>query len=296
VSKKKKSKNDTVAGVVGSTLPDDFDLEEVEKRIVAVADRPVYLRMLVYGNPGTEKTRFIASAVKRENPKTKKPYKVLILDCNEQGTLSVRKFDPTKKYLKVFKVERAQDIEHVFWYLKMRPDSFDIVAIDTTTELQWLFMRSVIDEDARGDASRDILMPHKRDYGKTGEMMRMWISNYRNLPMHIVFTAHESSEDEEDDESKKWPDAQGKVKNRLCAAVDVIGRSYHREVNGKAVPCIYVGPHESWVTKDRSGVLSKEIKRPNLGDIIGAIQESDVLREEQQGKSKKKKKNKKSKK
>lgn len=281
-----------VPGIVGSILPDDFDPDEIEKRIVSVKDEPVFLRMLVYGNPGTEKTRFIASATKEINPKTKEPYRVLILDCNEKGTLSVRKIDPTGKYLKSFKVRDLKDIESMFWYLvSKKKDKPDIVAIDTTTELQWIALRGIIDEDASNDASRDILMPHKRDYGKSGETMRMWISNYRNLNCHIILTAHRSSEDENDEYSAKWPEVQRAVRNRLCAAVDVIGMSYHREVKGKTIPCIYVGPHEHWTTKDRSGMLPVELKKPNLAKVIEAIQGSKELRKEQK-KSKPKGRNK----
>jgi hypothetical protein len=254
---------------------------EIEERIIPVKDEPVHLRLLIYGDPGTEKTRFIASAVKRINPITGNQYRVLILDCNEKGTLSVRKFDPTGKYLRSFKVRGIQDLEHMFWYLYTNSDKWDIVAIDTTTELQWLVLRGVVEYDAlTNDASRDILMPHKRDYGKTGEIMRMWISNYRNLPMHVVFTAHQRTEDA-DEESSKWPDVQDAVRNRLCGAVDIIGRSYYREINNKMIHCIYFGPHASWKTKERSGELPDEIKKPNLGDIIEMIQGSNKLREKQ---------------
>ena len=288
--RKKVSYDERVAGVVGSIMPEDFDPEEFESRIESVADVAVYLRLLYYGDPGTEKTRFLASAVKHINPQTGEPYRVLIADCNEQGTLSVRKFDPTKKYLKRVPIKNTLDLEQLFWYLWVRGHKkWDIVGIDTVTELSWLTMRGVIDEDAASDASRDILMPHKRDYGKNAETLRMWISNFRNLPMHVIFTAHEIKEDEEDEDSGRWPDIQKGVRNRLCGAVDIIGRAYHREIRDKMVPCAYFGKHEFWKTKDRSGELPDEMKRPSLGKVIELIQDSTTLKEEQQGKKKKKK-------
>lgn len=268
----------------------------MEARIEAVKDIVVYARVLLYGDPGTEKTRIASSACKVINPKTKDYYRVLILDCNEDGTMSVRDFDTTGKYLRRLKIRNIDDLERAFWYLKLRPNRWDIVILDTTTELQYLSLRGVIDEDADGDASRDRLMPHKRDYGKTGEILRMWITNFRSLPMHICFTAHEGTEDESDEDSSKWPDIQRAVKNRLCAAVDIIGRTYHREVKGQVKSVVYFGKHEFWKTKDRSGKLPNEMRNPSLSRIIELIQGSEKLAQEQQGKKVvKKKKSKKSK-
>jgi hypothetical protein len=290
LKKKKTSKRvNQNPDVVGYDFPDNFDPSTVEKRIVPVIDEPVYLRLLAYGDPGTEKTRLLASAVKSINPLTGKKYRVLILDCNEKGTLSVRTFDPTGKYLMSFKVRGVQDIEDIFWYIKSNPNKWDIIGIDTTTELQWLTIRGVIHDEAKSDSTIDLLMPRQRDYGKTGEIMRMWISNFRNLPCHVIFTSHERTEDE-DEQSTKWPDMQNAVKNRLCGAVDIIGRTYHREYKGKMTACLYVGPHETWVTKDRSGVLPDEIKRPDLAKIIEAVQTSKPLAEAQGKKPKKNKK------
>lgn len=285
--KKNKKRKNNYPGVIGSTFPEDFDPLDVEKRIIAVKDEPVHARILLYGNPGTEKTRFIASACKEVNPLTGEKFRVLIADCNEKGTLSVRKFDPTGKYLKVMRIRGSLDIEQLFWYLMTNPKKFDIVGLDTLTELQYSFLRGAIDEDAQENV-RDILMPHKRDYGKSAELMRLWINNYSNLPMHVILSSHELREDDEDEESGRWPDLQRAVKNRVPGMVDIIGRAYHREIKDKTTPCIFFGAHETWLTKDRSGCLPKEMKNPTLGKIISLIQGSDELREAQ-GKTKKSK-------
>jgi hypothetical protein len=220
---------------------------EVAKSKIVNADEFEHLKILVYGQNGKGKTRFGASGPKP-----------LLIDCNERGSLSIRRFPA-----KVFKVETWTDIDYAYWYLHQGNHPFQTVAIDTVSSLQNLGMKFILSDEASRDMTKDPDMPGKRDWGKLGEIMRTAILQFRNLPMHVVFLAQERRGFAEDDEEAPeiYPEVSPSIRSTLTASVDVIGRIYVREVvekkKGKkkeTVPSyrMLIGPSERFVTKDRS--------------------------------------------
>src|SRR5262245_38984839 len=69
------------------------------KEKIAPASDFDYLRLLVYGQNGKGKTRFGASGPN-----------VLLIDCNEKGSLSIRHYPA-----QVFRVETWTDIDLAYW-------------------------------------------------------------------------------------------------------------------------------------------------------------------------------------
>src|ERR671937_2146652 len=91
-------------------------IEKAKSKIVDASEFE-YLRILVYAQNGKGKTRFGASG-----PKS------IVVDCNEKGSLSIRRFPA-----KVFKVETWTDIDLAYWYLKAGKHDFETVVLDTVT-------------------------------------------------------------------------------------------------------------------------------------------------------------------
>lgn len=229
------------------------------------------LRLLVYGTSGKGKTRVCATA---PNP--------IIFDVNEQGTLSTRDTDPN-----VYPIENWTDLVEGYWYLQEGDHDHQTVCIDGVTAMQNLCMKFVLGDEASRDASRDPDMPTRQAWGKVGELMKTQITNFRNLPMNVVFTAltrTKSSGDEGDDliEVVTGPNCSPSVAGHLEAAVDIIGYLSTREVVVKRKKRgsdkitqvkttrrqLLVGPSERYVTKDRSGKLGDVVKAPDISEII----------------------------
>jgi len=71
------------------------------------------------------------------------------------------------------------------------------------------------------------------------------------------------------------------VRAALTPAVDIIGRIYVKEVMGREEgkkKTIYqrrllVGPHETYTTGDRSGLMPNILVNPNLTKIINRLKE-----------------------
>jgi AAA domain len=238
------------------------------KSKIAPANEFDYLKMLVYGQNGKGKTRFGASGPK-----------VLLVDCNERGSLSIRHFPA-----QVFKVETWTDIDLAYWLLHSGQHDFETVVLDTITSLAQLCMKFVLGDESSRDPTKDPNMPSKREWGKVGELMRTVILNFRNLPMNVVFLAQERrgfTDDEDEDAPEVFPEVSPSVRTTLTASVDIIGRVFIKEVvvtkGGKkkvAEPSyrMLIGPSERYVTKDRSeSGLPKIITLPDSTDNLAKL-------------------------
>lgn len=242
---------------------------DILDQAVSVDEADPYAKILVYGKNGAGKTRLAASAPN-----------CLILDINERGTRSAK-----GSGAKVWSVSKWTDIGEVYWALKAGDHGYESVAIDTLTAMQNLAMRFVMGEAEERDPNRESGMPDKRTYGRAGELMKTQLLQYRNLPMHVVFTAQERVITDEDTGETVFHTADMPAGSRSTAlgCVGIIGRLFTREVKirnkqtkkvtTKWADHMLVGPSEEYDTKDRTGNLGRVVKDPTIPKIINAVKE-----------------------
>lgn len=245
-------------------------INRVESRIVGIEEADPYLKILVYARHGKGKTRFIATAPN-----------VLIIDINEKGTKSARKM----RGAKVFPVRRWEDIRYAYWFLKHGNHKFQSVAIDGLTAMQHMCMRHVLKETEDRDPNRPPNMPDRRVWGILAEELKPLIWDFRNLDMHVLFTARERTfgDPEEGEEVQHVPDLSPGSRGEALAAVDVIGRMYQRErrvVKGKKESKVWetrmlVGEHEQYETKNRvsSLTMGRIVSNPTVPKFLTAMKE-----------------------
>lgn len=245
---------------------------KVEKGIKRASEMDDPFRGLVYARPKIGKTRLAATLPQ-----------VLILDIGERGTKSTKRdLDPN-----VYRVSRLPEMDDLYWYLQAGDHPFLSWAIDGVTGLQSMSIRFVMGDEAERDASKDPHMPSKQVWGKANELVKEYITNFSNLPMHGLFTALERSRDmaEDDDEESKivlGPAVSPGVANHLEAAVDTIGRLTMREVvvkgkdggKSKAVrrTTLWLGPSERYIAGERDGMFGNRVINPHLGKMIETIE------------------------
>ena len=133
---------------------------------------------VIYGRSGTGKTTFAATF----------PKPILYLDVKDRGTDSIADV----KGIDEWSIEEWLDFEDAYYYLlKKGKKKYKTVIIDTTTQLEELCKYEVV---SRGGKKRiDVNKMNnwggmtRKEYGDTSAKMKEWITNYRDLPMEVVF-------------------------------------------------------------------------------------------------------------
>ena len=234
-----------------------------------------YLAMLIYGRGGMGKTTFGASS----------GLKTIVIDFGEKGTLSVKK----QPNVFVYRVQFWSELDWIYWYLKSGKHDYKVVVLDTVSSMAKIGMKWVLGDDASRDANRDPLMPTKQSWGKLGQLLGTAFDNWRNLPMHVIFNAHERSTTTEDEDTggtliETHPALSPAPREALISVVHVVGRLFTREVTkntkkgSKKVTerRLLVGPHPRYVSKLRQDPTSdilvpNVVRQPTLKYFIDTI-------------------------
>jgi hypothetical protein len=245
-------------------VPKEKGIKYVKDRVVPIEEASPYLRVLVYGRNGMNKTRFGATAPG-----------ALIIDIDEEGTKSARKM----KGAEVFHAKSWRDIVWAYWYLKAGNHNHKTVVLDTLTQMQDACMKQVLKESSDRDPDKDPKTASQRDWGKVAQLMKEQLLNFRNLPMHVIFLAQERTVDDPDNETtERVPGLSPGSRATATACVDIIGRIYKKEVagtrKGKEVKTwetrMLVGPHDEYTTKDRTGNLGRIVRNPTVPMFLEA--------------------------
>ncbi|QGH76668.1 RecA-like DNA recombinase [Gordonia phage Quasar] len=227
--------------------------------------------ILVYARNKKGKTRFCTTAPG-----------VLILDpTTEHGTDEFTKVDPD-----VWPIERWEDFDEVYKFLRSGDHEYRYVAFDGLTRFCNMALRFVMEQAEERDLSRQPGMVAQRDYGKSGELMKGMLHNFQNLPIGTIYTAQErmieadgygeEDEDVEEAAAQFVPDLPKGVRSTVNALVDVIGRIYTVKDDSGAKPVIrrrlWLEPSAIYDTGYRSEyVLPQYLSNPTVPRLIRAI-------------------------
>lgn len=218
----------------------------IKEKIVKVGDMPDYLSVLVYGRSGTGKTTFAGTF----------PRPLLLVDVKEQGSGSLAH----EEGIEVLPLETWAEFEELYWYLAEGKHPYKTVVIDTVTQLQDLAVEKVLADEGK---TLDSLITQS-NWGAISKLMKSWLLSFRDLPMHVVFTAQDRVNDVEGFEDQLVPEVGPRlspaVAGMLNAAVKVICQTFIHEqtVRGKDNKIkrtityrLRIGPHPMYLTKIR---------------------------------------------
>lgn len=222
-----------------------------------------YAKVLVFARNKVGKTRFAATAPN-----------CLIIDINEVGTRSARGYGAHK-----LEVSKWEEVVESYWWLRANRKEFESVAIDTTTAMEALARRFVLKQPEAGQPQSRAPRLKIQDHGAVASLMRPQLLAFRNLPMHVVFTAQERREYDEDSGELTLITADLAAGSRGAAlgAVGVVGhlskvRPTSRAARKKTWPRrMLVGDHDIIDTGNRlEGALPRVLRDPSMPDIIAA--------------------------
>jgi len=253
-----------------------------KQNVVRAADVPIYPKILIYARKKQGKTTLALTAAP--------PSQILVIDP-EEGAIYKRKTNPY-----VWRVNTWEDLQDVYGALRtgrLSPDSlglgpekapFKWVIPDGLTRFNNFALHYVRRESEERDIARHPGFIDRRDYNKSGELMKQLMHNLHTLKMGVIYTAQERmktlgsfDEDEEDAENPEVlfvPDLPDSVRGTVNSLVDVIGRLYTVRIDGKegkkqVVRRLYVGVHDKYDTGFRSEfALPEVVRNPTIPKLV----------------------------
>jgi phage nucleotide-binding protein len=222
------------------------------------AESITWINDLIYGNPGAGKTYFIGTAADIEATSP-----VLLIDV-EGGVMTLRH----RQDVDVVQVRTMKQLEDVVIALQKQGDDlyYKTVGLDSLTELQKLDMRTVMKEqfNKRPD-STDIYVPSQREWGKSGERVRMIVRALRDLPCNTIMTALETKDtDERTNRTLIHPSLPGKLKTEIPGFFDIVGHLKATNQGGEVTRTLQTLGTENLIAKDRSGSLPPLMENPSV--------------------------------
>lgn len=194
----------------------------------AVQDHKV--KAVIYGASGTGKTTFAGTA------------KNSIFASAEKGLLSIADKKPNYVDIKSLK-----DLKDLLQYLSTEKHNFETVIIDSVTEIN-----DIIKQDIEKKTGRPMQL---QDWGTLSKEIKGLFKGFRDLPMHVLFLAQETSEKDEDVVVKIVPSLNGKAATEIAYFMDIVGYIFIDKAGQRK---IITNATAKLLTKDRSNKIGNE--------------------------------------
>lgn len=214
--------------------------------------------------------------------------KTLVLDP-EHGTDMMRSKDPN-----VWHIEKWEDLDEAYNYIKLGDHEFEWVVVDGLTRLSQMALKYTMKLQEENSIDRIPGQVQQRDYGRAGEVMKTMLTNFQHLPYGVIFTsqerANEYTDSEEDEEIEGTdmefvPDLPKGVRGYVNSIVDVIGRLYVAKIDNPkgegtvAQRRLWIGETVKYDTGYRSDyVLPDMLKAPTIPKLVQLMNEGKVAR------------------
>lgn len=146
-----------------------------------------WIKSVIYGGTGVGKTVFCCQS---------QQFKTFVFDVDDGayaastwlGNPAMGAPATRRDLVDVWPVRSRQEFVAGFDYLTRRADQYQLVVVDTATELQRVVMREV----TRG------ALPDQQAWGKGLNAMEELTTMFRHLNMHVIFAAHEIEKEDQE--------------------------------------------------------------------------------------------------
>ena len=230
--------------------------------IVKASGQAPYLKVLIYGPPGVGKTVLAGTAARS---KVLSP--VLFAD-SEAGTLSL------KDDIDIVRITDFPTLGKMVNYLRKGDHGYKTIVVDSLSEAQKIIMRFVIAEAIKSDPKHDKDLPYQQDWYRNSELVRRVVRAFRDLPMHVIFTALDKEiKDDTTGAVMFAPMLPGQLAGEIPGYFDIVGYLTVQQVEGNVVRRLVVQPTPMIMAKDRSDSLGSYIDNPELSSIVKRVME-----------------------
>jgi len=264
--------------------------------ISSAKHRQRYLKAMVYGPYGVGKT--VLSSTAQDVPEMRD---TLVISA-ESGDLSIADRDD----IDVIPISSYKQLSKVYEYLRrhcqlrdkgdlkslaklqqqLRPDEkvtrknlkqYRTVIVDSLTELHKYCMYQLLGiEIGAFDLDMEPDNPQFAEWGKSGEMIRLFVRTLRDLPMHVIFVAAERTHEDEKKRRFFSPALPGQLSKDVQGFLDVVG--YLRagkaaDGQGALTRRLYIQPDDRYDAKCRIRALDgiTHFDNPTIADIVEGV-------------------------
>lgn len=252
---------------------DELILERLMANMFDAEEATKFTKALFYGDMGTSKT--VGACDTGGLP--------VLLVAIENGAKSLRNHPSVMRNVKkVMKVKSVSQVEKLAEQLQKGAfPEFEVIVLDTFSELQKMDLDVMVDEGYRQDSSKARWTPEGKMYQGNTEHLRRIAAAFRNVDRHVVFVTHEK--EEKDDLSRLFyrPDVTPKVSSTLGSYVDIFVR-FTAEIDEEGNPKFYgqCRPTRGVTAKTRIGALPTIIATPTFkiiheADLTYTAQETE---------------------
>lgn len=201
-----------------------------------------FIKALIYGASGSWKTTFSATAPN------------LIFASSEKWLMSIRHLSPDYA-----EINSLQDLKDLYNFLKNEKHGFETCIIDSITELN-----DIIKTEIETKNKRNMQL---QDWGILQKEIKDILRKFRDLPMHIIFLAQETTEKDEEKIVKYLPSLNGKSATEIAYYMDTVGYCFIDKLGNRKIATT---PNERFLTKDRTNVIEGG-ENQNFTEWVNAV-------------------------
>lgn len=218
-----------------------------------------YFKGLVFGPHGHGKTILLSTA--QDDPRTSP---TLFLDF-EGGTSSIA----DRGDIEVRKCSLWDSFWETYAMLASGDHPYKSVVVDSISEINTAALLRNLKMSASRRSNPDLL--ERQDYLVVSTQMRRLIRNFRDLPMHVMFSALVKDDTDPREGLIKMPLLSGKLATEIPGMLEVVGYLALAEVDEGVERVLLLKGHPKFRTKVRAPVswdVPDEIVNPTMADIL----------------------------
>ena len=259
------------ASVTATTSPATNEiLQSLMSKITPIGQR-YNLKILIYGDPGTTKSSFVATAPNN-----------LVVDL-EDGMIAAK--NSPNGIADNVQTIRWNDIGGFSGFgalvqtFQQNPEElkiYETLSVDSFSEAHKRGLQEVTEREHRKRPSKNRYVAETEEHTENNERMIRILRAIRDMDRNLILIAHARTVEPKNKPAKTFPDFSESLANKIEAMMDVVGYMTLQEIDKKIVPVLVLQAAEGIHCKTRVG-LPPEIVNPTYTKIRDAWEQTKSL-------------------
>jgi ribosomal protein S15P/S13E len=230
------------------------------------------IKALIYGPPKHGKTVFLGSGVLDERTR---PMAILDFEGGVLDVLEGLPGGPNGPDWYHIPISSWEDFNVAYERLQKNEEGFKSVAIDSLSEVHVFALMNLLDDPGIRRDAKDRDLIHQQDYGKAMVQMRRLTRSFRDLPLHVFYTAHHKEDVDSKEGLVKMVNLSGKLATEIPGMMSLVGYlALTQDDEGKTQRVLLLQNY----AKIRTGVRTAwgieapdEISDPTVTNVLDAL-------------------------